>query len=484
MFQWNPVTPVIVDSKIAAQAVVDSSAYGLLGGHGVATPMRRLQNKIAVMAAGTARVRWLTFGDSYAQKVYLQTAPVLRTIFGGNKAGSYFPGSYSGVTNNATVGTVTDNTADVALWPSGLTATLGSAGASRTYGTDGVAVTCDTIRVIHANTGGTFKIQVDGVDNITPAVTIDNSVTVTTIAVARAAHTVTVVQLTGAPKIVGVGFEDTTLSGLVTINVSQGALDLSTITTQAWTNFRTFLTAVTPDVLSIEAKESSATFAASLAAMFAATTAAAPSMDVIGIGTPAVGAGDADNVLTNTQLKTACDANGYTFYNTYPILGSYATLVALGWQGDGVHVDVKADQYRGMLMLRDLGLLTLPDLNLIQRLATNADIVVRSKADNITDKSAQSGAVVIDLALSGVQIVRLVGNVTSWSFINGGAAGREVEVWFGQDGVGGRTLAGKDSSIMPSGGALVLTVTAGKFDIVRFRYFSGSYWETSRSMNI
>jgi hypothetical protein len=365
----NPVRPSPTDFSVAdlsadLSALKTSlpSTYGLLGGQAVASPVRRLYNKIAAMNTSVARVRWLTFGDSYAQKVYLQIAPTLSRIFGGF-AGTYFGGSYFGVTNNADTGTVTGNTADVALWPSGLTYTLATAGASRTFGIGGGSITCDTIRVVHANTGGTFKIQVDGVDNTTPTVTNDNTVTVTTITVAHAAHTVTVVQLTGTPKIIGVGFEDTTISGLVTINVAQGDLDLSTITAQAWTNFATFLAAVTPDMLTLEAKESSSTFPTSLTSLFAATATAAPNMDVIGIGSPAmaVSAADADQLIQNSQLKTACTTSGYTFYDTNPVLGSYATLVALGWQGDGTHVDVKADRYRGMLMLRDLGLLN-PDL--------------------------------------------------------------------------------------------------------------------------
>lgn len=360
-----------------AQGVHDSVTVDLpakepYGGEAVARPLRNFVNKVIAMNSATGRVGWMSFGDSMASKVFIQVAPLMQSILGG-LAGAVLPGPHSAsITTNATVGTVTTNSTDFAHWIGGTTYTF-SAGSSRTYGQYGGTMVCDTIKVIHVNAGGTFKIQIDGVDNTTVTTTTDNSIGITNLTVARGAHSVTIVQTVGTPTLVGVGMIDSTASGLVVINVGPGdGTFLSSNTTQSFANFQTFLADLAPTLMTFEMKEQSVyadstTYAQRLQQVFDRTKAGAPNMDVVGIGSPPVATNDADQVAQNSTLRTLCEANGYTYYDTYALFGSYANMVALGWQGDGVHGDVRADQYRGYLMLRDLGLLNLPGRNILER---------------------------------------------------------------------------------------------------------------------
>ena len=243
----------------------------------------------------------------------------------------------------------------------------------------GSTTTCDTIKVYYVKEAGagTFKLQVDGVDavgfeNVSAAGTL-GQLGIATITTTQAAHTVKVVNLTGTVRIIGVGFEDSTVSGLVVINVAQGGIPMgggtNSMTGQATAlaNFQAFLADLTPDVMITENKESSAYFATALSTLFATTAAGAPNMDVIGVGSPPLVTNDADQVIQNAQLKAACEAAGYVYWDSYLPFKSYAKMAALGFEGDGVHVSSAADQYRAMLMLRDLGVFNFYGRNSSQR---------------------------------------------------------------------------------------------------------------------
>jgi hypothetical protein len=542
-----------------------------------------LYKKIATINGGTAaRVRWLCLGDSYAQKLFSPASDVLYSMLGGD-AGGFFTASVGGISVNATTGTVTGQTAAFDAWPSRLAESFAT-GATRTYGRGGSTTTCDTIKVYYVKepSAGTFKLQVDGADaagftNVSASGTL-GQLGIATITTTRATHNLTIVNLTGTVRIIGVGFEDSTVSGLVVINVSQGGIPMggqtNSMTGQATSlaNFQAFLADLTPDVMITENKEASSYYATALSTLFAITAAGAPNMDVIGVGSPPLAANDSDQVIQNAQLKAACEAAGYIYWDSYLPFKSYAKMAALGLEGDGVHVSTTADQYRALLMLRDLGILNFYGRNPHQRLkllqliigqpkettpaavvgtdAFNLDLLIdlgRSlklrnasgtefasfdpgaaacyvpqkvrigsatgpswNAENqghvtlrrgdttgsyahlqarcfvaqITTLNNQSGTVTLDLVTGSVFVVNLTGNVTSLAFSNAVTAGEDIEVHFVQDATGSRTLAGISGSIKLSGGALTLTTTASKRDILRFRLSGGNYWETSRSMNV
>lgn len=103
--------------------------------------------------------------------------------------------------------------------------------------------------------------------------------------------------------------------------------------------------------------------------------------------------------------------------------------------------------------------------------------------ESVSNLAAQSGSITLDLSTASTFIVNLTGNVTGWTFSNG-VAGQAAEVHFVQDATGSRTLAGTNASIKLAGGSLTLTTTASKRDVLRFRNVAGTFYETSRSLNI
>jgi hypothetical protein len=366
-----------------------------------AVPLRRVMVKVAAINAGTpSRVKVCTFGDSYGQKVYGQIAPLLARMFGGT-AGSINTGvsGTGALAISNTTGAVTDNLADFDASVTGQTTTY-TTGGNRTYAS--AAQVTDTLKVYYviedpANNkgGGTFKLQVNGVDaagftNVSAAGAGGSNPTlgIATVTPTRASNTLTIVNLTGKVRVLHVGMEDSLSSGLMSINVGVGGLCLDDAMQNANARaiFSAFLADQSPDLMTFEMKEASVysgvssgstlnsglTYQQRLTTFFAATTAGAPLMDIIAIGTPAVsenGSGNqADILVQNTQLLAATQAAGQIFYDTYALFKAsmtstpaqdWAVIVAEGWQGDGTHIAAAADQLRGMALMRDLGLLTL-----------------------------------------------------------------------------------------------------------------------------
>ena len=328
--------------------------------------MGNFYKKLYTQKTGQAHVKWLTFGDSYAQLIYTQIGTPLSRVAGGFIAGAYFNGTYAGVTGNAVSGSVTENVSDFDGWVTGLTTTIG-AGGSKTYGFGGSTIPATTIKVYYIKepSAGTFKVQVNGVDatgytNVSAVGTL-GTLGVITITQAKTTCNWAVVGLTGSVRIIGAGFEDSSGSGLITVNVAQGGIPLgggiNSVTGQATAlqNFNSFLADVQPTVMSFEMKENSSYYATALSTLFTGINTNLANTDVLLIGSPPIAVGDADQVIQNTQLESAATTFGYKYYDTYSLFKNYATLVALGWQGDGTHITIEANQYRGNMMFKYLG---------------------------------------------------------------------------------------------------------------------------------
>jgi hypothetical protein len=327
------------------------------------------------------KARWLSLGDSVAYLKMRFMFPVLHRSFGGIgtlpgfsaiESGSSGTGwALPGTTVNVTSGTVTDATADFDAWFSGRAQRFAT-GASRTYGVGAVSATWDTAKVYYvmgpsSPDAGTFKIQVDGVDegssvSASAAAVGLGVVTVTKGSVAQRA--LSVVNLTGAHRIVGVSFDRSDQSGLMHAGVAQGGVSLHSSMTQAGAQaaLTTFVTDFAPHVISLEMKDTSTDWAGDLAILLPLLRSAAPTAVILGLASTPMqnGTSDVDQRAQNAQLLTACQANGCTYWDGYSPLVNWATMDALGWGGDGIHPADKANAYLAGLLLDDLGLLVHP----------------------------------------------------------------------------------------------------------------------------
>jgi len=325
-------------SDFTQLATLDADLLGKENANQHGFLMGNLYKKIYNQKSGIDQVKWLTFGDSYAQLIYAQIAPSLLKMVGNNIAGSYFSGSYFGITGNSSTGAVTNNTNDFQSWVTGITQTF-STGASFTYGLGGAKALATKIKIYYVIEpgGGTFKVQVNGVDavgftNVSTAGTL-GTLGVVTINQARTLSDWTVVNLTGTIKIIGTGYEDNTISGLTTINVSQGGIPLggglNSVTgyATALANFNQFLADVTPTVFSFEMKEDSSYYSTALNTFFTGLNSNLTNTDVLLIGSTPMASGDADQVIQNTQLESIATSFNYKYYDTYRIFKNYKCTI-------------------------------------------------------------------------------------------------------------------------------------------------------------
>ena len=64
---------------------------------------------------------------------------------------------------------------------------------------------------------------------------------------------------------------------------------------------------------------------------------------------------EANQLASNAIFRTSALASGFAYADGYNVFGSYAELVRLGWQGDGVHPIDPANQYVAGLLIGELG---------------------------------------------------------------------------------------------------------------------------------
>ncbi|MFC5930943.1 hypothetical protein D6T64_12175 [Cryobacterium melibiosiphilum] len=362
------VSAIFADKTSAPSIELSNTIDGAQASN--AFPARKLATKLNTRATlGTVqRARVLAFGDSIGLFKWHMLYKLLDRSFGGRDscgavigAGPSGTGwSVPGVGHVASSGTITNQTSAFDAWPSGLVDSYAT-GATKSYGILGSNPTWDTAKVYYVKESGagTFKVQIDGVDEsgFTSVSAAGTGLGIITITRGTAAsRAVRIVNLTGTHRIVGTSFEDSTQAGVLFANVSQGGIALDQQTTQGYANFQTFLADFNPDLITFEMKENSSYLAAKMEQLLTVIDAGAPVATFVGIGSTPIAVNDADQVIQNAQIRAACLAHGKVYWDGYAPFGSYAAINALGWAGDGIHVAEAASSFLSGLMARDLGL--------------------------------------------------------------------------------------------------------------------------------
>lgn len=450
--QWTAANPVLaareqgIETDTGYQKVGDGvTAWTALPYMRAATagdlPARGPGSKAYTKGIGATPVqlRWVSLGDSVAELKMRWMFKALNRAYGGGVPGAAIStGStgtgwgITGTTVNSSSG-VTGATADFDAWFSGVTSRFATNG-NATYGIGGVSAFWDTAKVYYVKgpsspDGGTFKIQVDGVDEagFTNVSASNASITLGIATITRgsvAQHSLGIINLTGAHRIIGVAFFSSTQGGLIHCGIDQGGIrmDDAVSTAGGRGNLQAFLADFAPDVVTLECKEASSYFAAALSTMLPIITAGAPTATFVGIGSTPVSSGDADQVIQNAQLRAACFANGGIYWDGYAPVVNYATLNALGWAGDGTHPTDQCNEFLAGLMLRDLGLLDHPGLNVGNDLDfNNARLrTILNIGDVRSDGAALSNASVAPSG-SGFDVTATIRRVWQWISASGTA---------------------------------------------------------------
>jgi len=415
--KWKPTTAYLAGDKVLSPngdvvsavanftsgASYDASNWSLSPTYATPKDLAKSAPKQATKALATTtakqQFRKLSLGDSIANMKWRFMYDPLKRAWGGADPGASIGAGESGtgwalpgITPLATTGTINDALGDFDAWFSGVVSRY-TTGASRTYGIGGANARWDSAKVYYvkgntANDGGTFKVQVDGVDEtgMTSVATTNASIDLGILTLTRgtaASRALTVVNLTGATRIIGVAFYDSTRGGVINGTVSQGGIPLNSAigSAGARTTLTAYLTDYQPDIITLEMKEDESYYASALATLFGIIKTAVPTATVVGIGSTPIGNNDASQVTQNAQLKAACYAYGFTYWDGYSPVVDYPTLNALGWAGDGIHVDDRANSFLAGLMLADLRLLSHPALLTSTRGVSAPKVMADSRID-------------------------------------------------------------------------------------------------------
>lgn len=328
-------------------------------------------NKIFAAQAGASQLRIVNFGDSVGQLKYLQYGYTLNRLMG-----CTYPGAGTNPSGTAIAASAGDvlygNGAFNALtnqwsyWPTGSLTEITN-GNSPTFLTGGANPLFTKIQFFYIKEpgGGNFDVKVNGVT--VGSVTTANA----TISIGKfeysqsvAQYSVSISCTSGSVKIAMAHFINANVTGIDYYNCTVGGISLDNCFKYQTSidNFVFFLNAIGVDLFTFEMKEAltypdGTTFSQRISQLCDILDASGltDNSDVVLFGSTPVATGDADQITQNTILRNAAISRRLMYWDGYSPIGSYANMVTLGWQGDGVHPDTKASAYLAGLFLNDMG---------------------------------------------------------------------------------------------------------------------------------
>jgi len=236
------------------------------------------------------------------------------------------------------------------------------------WGDGSAGVLIDTIKVFYGKGPGygTFKVQTqaDGgswVDEagFTSVAASDAStgLGVATVSKTAGRYRVKVVGLTGNVKCIPPLFRYSAGSGVEVYRVDRGGIALpSMLTTPAVVS--ALMSAVAPDLVFFEMKESASIISADLPTLTALTTAASPNTRWAFVASSPLASGDADQVAQNVAIKSQAATLGAYVFDAHTFAGgSYAAFLADGFTVDGTHPTASFDALASGRIADDWGIL-------------------------------------------------------------------------------------------------------------------------------
>jgi len=315
----------------------------------------KAHQKILSMASGTtAQLRVVSFGDSLGYFKPKFALPDIVATFGR-------AGQVGSATVTATGGAAA-GTQDFTIFPTGENWTLPSGGTLNFGDGSSNSFLCDTIVLFYLNSpgAGTFKVQtslagasyVDETGYTSVSANTTLGLGVITLSKAAGAYRAQVVGLSGTVKFFRPLFRHATKSGVEWYQIDYSGTTLEQMNTVNSGIMSSLLTALAPDCVMFEMREVSddaqvAAFAAQLSIMQARFDAVVPYASWIFSGAPPMSdtTQDARTLTTNATLKAHALAQGRYYFDGYEACKNWATVNALGWGNDGVHLADAAQRY-------------------------------------------------------------------------------------------------------------------------------------------
>lgn len=326
-----------------------------------------LVNTGGVFTRTTTLTRTVAIGDSVGNAKPAFIIPRLKGLVGGGIDGGGLFSSTPILTGGATAATnVTVNT----YWFNGQWTNLPGGGTVEYLQGGGRPFTTQLkIAYVLEPGAGTFKIQTNSgagyVDepsytNVSAA-NATTTAAVITIPKTLGSYSVKVVGLTGTVHVLFASWERTDYPALAHYDFTVGGLNLvNSINTPAAIVNAVFADLL-PQVGFSEWKDPVA-YQSSFTTFLGTLKTASANTDWIIIGTSPVSdpPTDAQQVVDNAFLKGWAASNSAFYFDGYSPFGSYATMVAMGWNGDGTHPSQTAQAYVSSLLWTQIGLDNIP----------------------------------------------------------------------------------------------------------------------------
>jgi|GEM_PF-4663292 len=163
-------------------------------------------------------------------------------------------------------------------------------------------------------------------------------------------------------------YQNTLQSGVTTYQVRRGGLGLDKANTWDQDFAADFLAELDLDLCFFEMKESPSWYAKGLEDFGRIFFGAMPDCEWVFILSSPIGPGHdptlTKQVIENEILQEFGVRNGFFVFDGYSLIGSYARMEELGWQGDTVHEAPAASEFLANELWKEMGFLVAPRLGL------------------------------------------------------------------------------------------------------------------------
>jgi len=326
-------------------------------------------------ATGKRNVVVLVLGDSLASRVASRVMEHWTANLGiGGPVYSMLGtgGSVDGISRSvsrALDGGATETTGNNTYLPTGRWVTLDASGeAVRFFNSSSQTNSATTIKVYYVKEPGAGTFSVDTgtaiASNFTERVaSVDAndagspSLGVVTISLPQASYSIRVNWLSGAVKILDVAWVDSTAGRIDQHSLAVGGQDPAIYNTVNASMMTALIADINPDVVMSmwdDNATNTAIFADRLKEWIDSSGIVPPLVMMFGSG-PKNGS-DATIAAQNALLAQESAEYGWAFVNGFVALGSsWATLNAIGWGGDGTHLNDRAYSHLASIMLSQIG---------------------------------------------------------------------------------------------------------------------------------
>jgi hypothetical protein len=332
----------------------------------IGSRLRRTHARIILANSGTlTRLTGFAFGDSVATTKMRHVIPSLDRMMGApNTTSPQVTGVEASTASSSELALGTNSgvvaaTTDYAYWPTGEVWEFANGGsASFIVGGGNPNFTKLKIFYIKEPGAGSIDVRVNGVSVGT--INAANATTALGVYTYTQALAQVPVQLvaTGAVKVTKIHTANETISGVDYFVVGKGGAELTDwiASAQCRAIFQAFIADILPDLITYEMKEVDVpNLPTNIATLFGIFDAA-PMADKLVIGDTPRATGNADQLLQNQYLKQAIVTRPrYTYFDMYRAAVSYADMVTLGENGDGIHPGEVLNGFGGDLILHELG---------------------------------------------------------------------------------------------------------------------------------